>query len=263
MLVSTSTASALPSAEVAAFSSSSSSFSASSFSSSSSSSSSSVSSLASSEPWLHASHADDARTFGDDDLIAALDSLDLYIQTIDLFDAVATWEQNGADPAFNGGAAQKASAPLITEQCAKDMASSAARFSAAMRAQAATAFDVSTNMVSCLLDFCRAVPDSSWHVSASDVNCSCFEFCAFSLQLGSLRITSVKMANVIGQFSALDHIPFEPRAQGTLQPVQHPQPLTKAGKVALANALNALTAACAAPSALGKRKRTATAAAAP
>jgi hypothetical protein len=89
------------------------------------------------------------------------------------------------------------------------------------------------------------------------------EFRVFSLQLGSLQITSVKMANAIGQFAALDHIPFEPRAQGTLQPVQHQPPPTKAGKVALVNALNSLTAACAAPSALGKRKRTATAAAAP
>jgi hypothetical protein len=110
-----------------------------------------------SEPWLHASLADDSRTFGNDDLIVALDSSDVYAQLLDLLDAVATWEQNGADPAFNGGAAQKASAPLITEQCAKDMASSVARFSAAVRAQAAAAFDTETNMVHFLARVCHSV----------------------------------------------------------------------------------------------------------
>jgi hypothetical protein len=90
-------------------------------------------------------------------------------------------------------------------------------------------------------------------------------------QLGSLRITSAKIANAIVQFAALDHIPFAPRLSESLQLDQQPAAaaaatvpqLSKSGKVALTNVLNSLTAACVAPSALGKRKRTASAAAAP
>jgi hypothetical protein len=123
---------------------------------SSSSSSAASSSPSASEPWLHASLADDSRTFGNDDLIATLDSFDAYAQLLDLLDALLTWEQNGADPAFNGGAAQKASAPLITEQCAKDMANSVARFSAVVRAQAAAMFDANTNMVHFFARICHS-----------------------------------------------------------------------------------------------------------